>query len=309
MPVFNGEAYLRKALDSLASQTRRPDRVIVIDDASSDRSVEIAVEAGAECLSLECNRGPSHARNRGIAEASDCDAVLFLDADDWLEKNHLERLETLLLDCPECAVAFSGVRCLEQSPSGVWREVDVEVPAFEHGSPLRLAEALFYRNRIPQSGTLARRQPILDVGGYDEAARFSEDYHLWTRLALDHPFVCSGHVGVNYRVHPGQATSDQTRLQKGLCRTRDDIWRILQEGGRTEYLESASRAFGKAWAADLKEAIRVRSRSGFRVLVASPPPETGKFTLLAYRALAGPLWTPLMGLQWAADTITNRRRS
>lgn len=308
MPVFNGEAFIGKALDSLANQSRAPDRVIVVDDASSDRSAEVATAAGAECITVETNRGPSHARNRGLAAADDCDAVLFLDADDWLEPWHLERLEKLLLDFPECAVAFAGVRSVEAVPGGGWRTVSEYRPRFEPGVPLKMAHSLFFTNRLHQSGTLARRQPILDVGGYDEDARFSEDYLLWCRIALDFPFVCTTDLGTNYRVHTSQATSDVVRLREGACRTRQEIWRILKSENRFEYLDAACQSFRKAWLGELRQAFRTRNRPCFNVLVQSPPPKTGNLSTLTLRTIHGPLWRPLMAIQWTLDRMTGRRR-
>jgi glycosyltransferase involved in cell wall biosynthesis len=86
VPVCNGEAYLAEAIDSILRQTYQPVEIIVIDDASADRSAEIATGCGdpVRLLSHSENRGTASARTTGVLAARG-EYVAFLDADDlWL---------------------------------------------------------------------------------------------------------------------------------------------------------------------------------------------------------------------------------
>ncbi len=89
IPVFNGERYLAEAIDSILAQTHRPLEIIVVDDGSTDSSIDIARayaerEADVHCLS-QSHGGIGAARNRGIEHAKG-DYLSFLDADDlWCE--------------------------------------------------------------------------------------------------------------------------------------------------------------------------------------------------------------------------------
>lgn len=96
VPVFNASEYIGKNLDSIISQDFDSFEVIVIDDGSTDASLEIIQEKLAGCeiphrIIHQENAGVSIARNRGIDEAEG-DYLVFIDADDYVSKNHLSSL-------------------------------------------------------------------------------------------------------------------------------------------------------------------------------------------------------------------------
>ncbi|MBR3602626.1 MAG: glycosyltransferase [Lachnospiraceae bacterium] len=95
IPMYNVEKYLRECLNSVLSQTISNIEIICVDDGSSDKSVDICKEYikkdNRVKLLTQKNSGPSKARNRGIEEATG-KWISFVDADDWLENNMLERL-------------------------------------------------------------------------------------------------------------------------------------------------------------------------------------------------------------------------
>jgi GT2 family glycosyltransferase len=93
IPNWNGAARLAKLFEFLAAQTHPIDRVIVVDNGSTDNSVAVAARAGASVIELSANTGFSHAVNCGI-RAADADWIVILNNDvqpepDWL-KNLME---------------------------------------------------------------------------------------------------------------------------------------------------------------------------------------------------------------------------
>lgn len=95
VPVYNSEAYLAMALQSICAQTYQNLEILLIDDGSLDKSLEIC-KAWAEKDSRikvvhQENAGASAARNKGI-ELAEGTYLLFMDADDWIEKNMIEVL-------------------------------------------------------------------------------------------------------------------------------------------------------------------------------------------------------------------------
>ncbi len=91
VPVFNGALYLTEAIESIEAQTWRPIEIIVVDDGSTDGTPGIIAGPGGRVRALgQPNRGPSAARNAGMAIASG-EFVAFLDADDLWAPDKLAR--------------------------------------------------------------------------------------------------------------------------------------------------------------------------------------------------------------------------
>jgi glycosyltransferase involved in cell wall biosynthesis len=91
VPTFNGERYLAEALDSILAQTYRPLDIIVADDGSKDRSIDVVAQYGGNVrfVSQE-TAGPAATRNLGLSAASG-DFIAFLDADDLWHPEKLTR--------------------------------------------------------------------------------------------------------------------------------------------------------------------------------------------------------------------------
>ena len=99
VPVYKVEQYLRRCVDSILSQTFSDFELILIDDGSPDRCGEICDEYkqrdGRVVVIHQSNGGLSAARNTGIIwslENSDSDWLTFVDSDDWVHSEYLERL-------------------------------------------------------------------------------------------------------------------------------------------------------------------------------------------------------------------------
>lgn len=116
IPVYNVESYLRDCLDSVLNQTFADWEAVCVNDGSTDGSVTVleryAQRDSRFVILTQPNRGLSAARNAGIKEAKG-DYVLFLDSDDWLEKNALETLSDSLNG--EDMLCFSGRRFFEET--------------------------------------------------------------------------------------------------------------------------------------------------------------------------------------------------
>lgn len=95
VPVYNVEKHLSKCLDSILSQTFNDFEIIIIDDGSTDNSGDILdkyYNNNQQCTIIhQINKGLSQARNEGLKYAKG-EYILFLDSDDWIEKNMLELL-------------------------------------------------------------------------------------------------------------------------------------------------------------------------------------------------------------------------
>jgi glycosyltransferase involved in cell wall biosynthesis len=109
IPVYNTEKYLAQAIKSVLDQTVQPDEIIVVDDGSTDKSVEVARQFLPKVkIITQQNKGAGTARNVGIKEASGA-YLAFLDADDLWVENKLEQQLSYLENHPETDMVFGIV--------------------------------------------------------------------------------------------------------------------------------------------------------------------------------------------------------
>lgn len=99
VPVYNVEKYIKKCLDSIFSQTFKDYEVIVVNDGTKDKSIEIAKKYDVKIINQE-NQGLSEARNNGVKKATG-DYIIFVDSDDYIEKDLLKKISESLDNDPD----------------------------------------------------------------------------------------------------------------------------------------------------------------------------------------------------------------
>ena len=188
---WNAGAYLTAALDALAKQRRRADRIVVVDNASTDGSREaVAQLPGVELIPLDANVGFAAANNIAAAAVADCDWLAFLNPDAFPEPQWLERLLRAAEEHPGIAMFASELR-LASDPS----KLDGAGDAYHvSGLPWRIAHG----ERAPTdhleprevfspcaAAALVRRDIFNEVHGFDPSFFcYLEDVDLAFRLRL-----------------------------------------------------------------------------------------------------------------------------
>ena len=178
-PCFNVRRYVGAAVESLLAQTHARWEAIVVDDGSTDGTAEI-VSAFADPrvrLIRQPNKGVSAARNCGI-KAAHGDAILFLDADDWLAPDALARL-VAVLDRPDIVAAYGAFCFVTEDGARVVRH---KTGPFPDGD---IVERLLVENLFANGGhLLIRARTVRAIGCFRDDLRFGEDWEYWCRLAL-----------------------------------------------------------------------------------------------------------------------------
>lgn len=181
VPAYNVSQYIGEALESVFAQTFKDFEVIVINDGSADTAdLERAIEPYLAGLTYvqQNNKGPAAARNAAIAVAAG-ELLALLDSDDVWYPDFLAKQVPLFEADPELTMLWcdsiqfgggpsAGRRCMEHNPSV--RPVTTEALILQQSVPLT-------------SCTLLRRRAVLDIGGFDERFRRSEDFDLFLRLS------------------------------------------------------------------------------------------------------------------------------
>lgn len=186
IPAYNAAGFIARAVDSVLAQTWQRREILVVNDGSTDATVQV-LEAYGDAIRVihQANGGLSSARNRGIKEAAG-ELIAFLDADDRWLPDKLARQVAILAANPE--IGFCSTRTRVEAPdgtaSGEWLCPQLE------GTLLR---TLFLRNgSIPGSGSgvMARRHLFDRVGRFDQTLRSLEDIDMWMRLAAVTGYAC-----------------------------------------------------------------------------------------------------------------------
>jgi glycosyltransferase involved in cell wall biosynthesis len=211
IPLYNKVGQIAATLSSVLSQTVPPREVIVIDNGSSDGSVEAvtAIRHPLVRLLREERRGPGPARNRGIAEAAS-DWIAFIDADDLWAPNHLEVLGELIRRHPDCGLVGAGFR-LAAMPVA-------PPPADPAARDAPSREIDFYAgdncDSVWTSAVAARRSAVIAAGGFADFPA-GEDTDLWIRLALRHSFaVSAAQTAIYLRGNGGIMEAQQAELRR-----------------------------------------------------------------------------------------------
>lgn len=182
IPARNAEATIARAIASAVEQTVPPLEVIVIDDASSDGTVERAAAAGdglVRIIALPARLGAAGARNAGIAAARG-DIIAFLDADDTWDAEKTARQLDVIAAHP--AMTFCACRARHVGEDGrLIGPIHGGVPVATGPEAWR---SLLAENFVATPCVMARRDAIVAAGGFDPALPVAEDQDLWIRLAL-----------------------------------------------------------------------------------------------------------------------------
>lgn len=215
MAVRDGERYLPEAIRSVLTQTVTALELVVVDDASTDRTPEILRNAARDprvrVLRLARPVGQTVALNRALALVAPATRWIGrIDADDAAEPTRFERQIAALDRDP--SLALVGSWTTEIAPDGEpIRVAPVDV------RPERLAFDMGHRNPIYHSTWLARRELFDRLGGYDASFRYAQDHELVTRAVMQgHRLSVVPEPLVRYRRGPHQVTH-RHRAEQERC--------------------------------------------------------------------------------------------
>jgi len=192
IPCFNYARFLGEALESVRQQSLGEWECIVVDDGSTDDSVEVAKSFVADDPRFSCvrrsNRGPSAARNAGLAKAHG-EYVQLVDADDLLEPDKLAVQAAFLAGHPKYAMVYSPMRFFTdagglRSYSRGRNRAQKDWMTLWPDTTDALLVALVEGNTFPISAPLFRRSALEAVGKFDESLPSHEDWEFWLRWAF-----------------------------------------------------------------------------------------------------------------------------
>lgn len=207
MGVYNGECYLREAIDSILSQTYRNFEFLIVNDGSTDGTDEILRsyhDPRIRVINNDRNIGLARSLNKGLALARGA-YVARQDADDISRPDRLDKQLNFMQGNKNIAVLGTQVDYIDCHARPL-RVFATNYPV----SPLAAKYSLMFDAPVGHPTVLFRKDIVWNkFGGYDPTYAISEDTELWCRLGKEYSIQNLPDVLVTMRLHPLSATRDR----------------------------------------------------------------------------------------------------
>ena len=222
MPVYNGGEYLKTSVRSVLNQTYREFEFLIINDCSTDNSVEIIKSFNDERIVIHNNKtnlGQTKSLNVGLKLARG-KYVARMDADDMAFPQWIERTFVYINKHPDYAAVGTWAVVID----GTGRKKKLlKTPIGFEGVLFHI----FFGNAINHVGAILNKEIILRHGGYDEKFRIAQDYELWSSLIRNNYCIISiPEILVSVRVHENSLGFMEEK-NKGLHEVAQTIHRNI----------------------------------------------------------------------------------
>lgn len=236
MSVFNGQAYLAQAVDSILNQTFRDFEFIIIDDGSTDKTAEILAayvthDSRIRVITHE-NKGRATSLNIGIAAARS-NYIARMDADDVAFPERLARQLEFLEAQPQVGILGGAVELIKRNGEAIQR---MQPPTSD--SEIRMAT--LHGNPMCHPTITARRQLVIAVGGYRKQFLDTDDYDLWLRMIELCEIANLDTCVLQYRIHANQASVRNNKHQ-AMCVLAARAAATFRKRGMPDPLSEAER--------------------------------------------------------------------
>jgi len=234
IPVYNMEQYLAETIESVLQSTYPEFEIILVDDESSDKSVEITREYAEKDTRVKCftqqNGGAAAARNHAIRKSSG-EYILPVDADDKIATDYIEKAVEVLIHQPKVKVVGSNAVFFGEK-EGIWI-----LPEFDL--------KLLARKNLINNCSMYRKADWEQAGGYCEQLRGREDWDFWISMLKDGGEVHRlSMTGLYYRIRKNSKRVLARKWKKELIDTLNERHATFfqkQLGGKLRYFREMSR--------------------------------------------------------------------
>jgi glycosyltransferase involved in cell wall biosynthesis len=241
VPTYNRGNYLKKAISSVLSQTFKDFEIIVINNYSTDNTLEVInqfKDSRIKVINFKNEGIIAKSRNQGICQSTG-KYIAFLDDDDLWISDKLQVQVKYLEENPICGMVYSNVFKIDENDG-------------KHGLLLipkqlkngRIFSYLVHENIIPILSVLMKREVVQQIGLFNEdvAIKAAEDYEYWLRISLHFDICYIDKVLASYRTHSecvSGATNRPLKWQIVLSRFLDAP--DVSENDRTEIVRNIER--------------------------------------------------------------------
>lgn len=241
VPTFNGEAHLRRALDSIVAEADSGVEVVAIDDGSTDGTCDILQSYQRTLnLSIDQRRVGNWVANTNLAlDRAAGEMACFLHQDDGWLPGRLQAIRAQIADTPSAGLVLHACQFAgpEGRPSGAWR---CPLPSRRPLPPALTTERLLVQNFVGIPGAVFRRSLALECGGLDESLWYTADWDFWLKLAAATDAVYLPQPLAVFRLHPASQTATRSRSVDEFRRQMTTVYE--RHGSRWQPPDAATRA-------------------------------------------------------------------
>lgn len=205
MPLYNTEKYVKEAVQSILFQTYRDFELIIVNDASTDNSLQIVKslkDSRIKIIENEQNKGIVYSRNKGLNAAKGQFIAAFDSDDIAMPEKFSKQIDFLKLNT-DFGMVGSWTKMIDEKGNLIKSKWKLTA------SPKQIPSIMLFRNYFVQSSVVLRREAIPE-GGYSEGFDVVEDYKMWIDVARKFKVWNIPEYLVNYRVHSLSATQKDT---------------------------------------------------------------------------------------------------
>ena len=209
MPVYNAEKYLREAIESILNQTFQNFEFLIINDGSTDKSLEIIKEYKDNRIKIinnEKNLGIVKTLNKSIELASG-KYIARIDADDLSLPERFEKQVEFLEKNPDVVLVGTAFNIID----GNNKIIQKKNPPTSHQE---IKKSLIRVNPFCHSSIMFRKEICQQIGSYDENWQDVEDYELYFRIAKRFKMANLDQILVSWRVSPSSICFTRTNIQR-----------------------------------------------------------------------------------------------
>lgn len=222
MPCYNSAPIIEETITKLYQQTFRDFELIVVDDGSSDNSLQVLQNLAIQYSNLKIvsqhTKGPGPARNRGLKAATG-EFIAFLDSDDSWHPEFLAKLYHKLVANPENVLAYCGWQNLGLNPEQCQPYIP---PDYQENDKLAV---LLRSCPWPIHAAITRKSAIEKVNGFNERWVTAEDFDMWIRVAMFSKIARVPEVLAYYHHQP----LTENQISKNKLRTILNHWHVQNE--------------------------------------------------------------------------------
>jgi glycosyltransferase involved in cell wall biosynthesis len=195
IPTYNRARLLERTLESIVSQTRPADEIVVVDDGSTDDTADVVARfAPAVTYVYQENAGASAARNHGVEVAS-ADFVAFLDSDDVWSPDFLARIGGAIEATEGRALTYFTDLSYTDDDVTAWQASQFAIEGDYEFRDDASDWFLLPAQPMTTQAAVIRRDAYLDLGGQDRSILCRQDTHLFLRLGFAGPACAVAGVG------------------------------------------------------------------------------------------------------------------